>query len=59
MYIPKKPSKYGLKLIMMCDSGTKYVTNAIPYLGKGTQTNGLPQGEYFVKIERINKTYTW
>lgn len=49
MYIPNKPSKYGLKLVMMCDSGTKYMVNAIPYLGKGTQTNGLPQGEYFVK----------
>ena len=24
MYIPKKPSKYGLKLVTMCDSGTKY-----------------------------------
>ncbi|CAK1589287.1 unnamed protein product [Parnassius mnemosyne] len=49
IYIPNKPSKYGLKLVMMCDIGTKYMINAMPYLGKGTQTNGLPLGEYYVK----------
>lgn len=49
MYIPNKPSKYGIKIPMICDSGTKYMINAIPYIGKATNTNGLPQGEYYVK----------
>lgn len=49
MYIPNKPSKYGIKILMMCDSGTKYMINGMPYLGRGTQTNGLPLGEYYVK----------
>ncbi|GBP63866.1 PiggyBac transposable element-derived protein 4 [Eumeta japonica] len=49
MYIPNKPNKYGIKIPMMCDSGTKYMINAMPYIGKATNTNGLPQGEYYVK----------
>lgn len=49
MYIPNKPAKYGIKIEMMCDSGTYYMIDAIPYLGKGTNTGGLPSGEYFVK----------
>ena len=42
MFIPNKPPKYGIKIIMACDSGTKYMVDASPYLGKGTKTNGLP-----------------
>lgn len=34
MYIPNKPNKYGLKLVMMADSSTKYMCNAMPYMGK-------------------------
>lgn len=49
MYIPNKPAKYGVKLEMMCDSGTRYMVDCIPYLGKGTNTGGMPLGEYFVK----------
>lgn len=49
MYIPNKPSKYGIKILMMCDSGTKYMINGMPYLGRGTQTNGVPLGEFYVK----------
>jgi hypothetical protein len=49
MYIPNKPSKYGIKIPMMCDSGTKYMLNAMTYIGRATNTNGLPQGEYYVK----------
>lgn len=49
MYIPNKPAKYGIKIEMMCDSGTYYMIDAIPYLGKGTDTGRLPLGEYFVK----------
>lgn len=49
MYIPNKPAKYGIKLEMVCDSGTRYMVNCTPYLGKGTDTRGVPLGEYFVK----------
>lgn len=49
MYIPNKPAKYGLKIVMMCENGTKYMSNAIPYIGKATDIGGLPLGEHFVK----------
>ncbi|KAJ0171852.1 hypothetical protein K1T71_012615 [Dendrolimus kikuchii] len=49
LYIPNKPAKYGIKIVMVCDAGTKYMVNATPYLGKSTETGGLPLGEYFVK----------
>lgn len=49
MYIPSKPSKYGIKIVMCCDVGTKYMFAAEPYLGKNTDTKGLPLGEYYVK----------
>nr|CAI5866085.1 unnamed protein product [Callosobruchus analis] len=42
MYIPNKPAKYGIKIVMVCDT-------AAPYLGKKTNTEGLPLAEYFVK----------
>ncbi|XP_045505028.1 piggyBac transposable element-derived protein 4-like [Colias croceus] len=34
---------------MTCDSATRYMIDAMPYLGKCTQTNGLPLGEFYVK----------
>ncbi|XP_045763663.1 piggyBac transposable element-derived protein 4-like [Maniola jurtina] len=49
MYIPNKPDKYGIKFPMICDASTKYMIDAIPYLGKSTKTNGLPLGEFYVK----------
>nr|CAI5821428.1 unnamed protein product [Callosobruchus analis] len=48
MYIPSKPAKYGIKIVMTCDAGTKYMLDAEPYLGKHTNTDGKPLGEYFV-----------
>lgn len=49
IYIPNKPIKYGIKILMMCDSSTKYIFNAIPYLGKTTKTCDVPLDEYYVK----------
>lgn len=49
MYIPNKPSKYGIKIVMVCDSASKYMTDAQPYLGKKTNTGGLPLANYYVK----------
>jgi len=37
MYIRNKPAKYGLKIMMVCDSKSSYMLNAMPYLGKKTK----------------------
>lgn len=34
MYIPSKPAKYGLELILCNDNDIKYLLGGIPYLGK-------------------------
>jgi len=38
----KKPSKYGIKIWMMCDCATKYMMNAEVYLGK--ENNEVARG---------------
>lgn len=55
MYIPNKPNKYGLKLVMLADSSTKYMCNAMPYMGKNTNTGSEPLATYFVK--ELSKPY--
>lgn len=42
MYIPSKPNKYGIKIVEMCDNSTKYLLEAIIYVGKGTVEAGKP-----------------
>lgn len=52
MYIPNKPAKYGIKLILICDASTKYMLGAEPYLGKGGTTvprEGISLGHYYTK----------
>nr|CAI5869771.1 unnamed protein product [Callosobruchus analis] len=49
MYIPNRPEKYSIKIVMVCDTASKYMLNAAPYLGKKTNTEGLTLAEYFVK----------
>lgn len=34
---------------MACDTNTAYMINSIPYVGKKTQTGGMPISEYFAK----------
>ena len=41
MYIPNKPVKYGLKLVMAYDVQSKYMLNVIPYLGKSVDTASI------------------
>lgn len=41
MYMPKKPAKYGLKIMCLCDARTFYLCNAFVYTGKGTTQNTL------------------
>ena len=38
-YMPQKPAKYGLKFFLLCCSGTSYVMNILPYLGKRSSTD--------------------
>ena len=33
-YMPNKPDKFGIKFWLAVDVDTKYILNAIPYLGK-------------------------
>lgn len=49
MYIPNKPAKYGIKIVMICDTSSKFMINAMPYLGKGTTPRNIPQAQFFVK----------
>ncbi|XP_049880307.1 uncharacterized protein LOC126376804 [Pectinophora gossypiella] len=49
MYIPNKPNKYGIKLVMAADVNSKYIVNAIPYLGKGTDPQKQPLAAFFIK----------
>ncbi|CAK1589293.1 unnamed protein product [Parnassius mnemosyne] len=63
MYIPNKPAKYGLKIEMKFDGGTRNMVDAMTYLGKATNTGGLPLREYVVKeltrsIEGSNRNVT-
>jgi hypothetical protein len=41
-YMPKKPSKYGIKIWMIRDCATKYTLNAKVYLGK--ENNEVARG---------------
>lgn len=54
MYIPSKPDKYGIKTVLICDCKSKYMIDAIPYMGKGTNTGGEPLASFFVK--RLTET---
>lgn len=46
-YIPSKPDKYGIKILMMCDAKTFYMINAKVYTGKGATPSGIPVAEYY------------
>lgn len=53
MYLPSKPDKYGLKIIMMCDAKTYYMCSAIPYTGKDPNRNpqdGAIPTQYVMKL---------
>lgn len=63
MYIPSKPNKYGMKVIMICDNSTKYMMNAVPYLGSGSVPRGMITADYFVNkltetIKNSNRNVT-
>lgn len=45
IYMPKKPAKYGLKILVVCDAETFYVYNAYIYHGKNSDGRGLAETE--------------
>ena len=51
IYMSSKPDKYGIKVMMMNDSKTFYMINAIPYIGKvSTQDNESVPAYYVRKL---------
>ncbi|KAG0729191.1 PiggyBac transposable element-derived protein 4 [Chionoecetes opilio] len=50
MFIPNKPAKYGLKLVLANDVTTNYLLTGIPYLGK--------QGTHARVEENLGHTFT-
>jgi len=51
MCIPNKPAKYGLKIMMICDSKSGYMLNAMPYLGKKTKPPDAVALGHYVTME--------
>lgn len=45
MYMPKKPKKYGIKVMCLADAKTSYLCNAYIYTGKGSDGVGLSETE--------------
>lgn len=45
IYMPKKPAKYGIKVVVLCDADTYYTYNAYVYCGKDSDGEGLPIAE--------------
>nr|XP_022904781.1 piggyBac transposable element-derived protein 4-like [Onthophagus taurus] len=59
MYMPKKPAKYGLKIMCLCDSRSFYLCNAFVYTGKETandKTLSIPTKDVLKLITPIQGT---
>ncbi|GBP62432.1 hypothetical protein EVAR_3134_1 [Eumeta japonica] len=41
-FIPNKPDKYDIKFPMTCDATFKYMIDADPYIGRTTNSGGVP-----------------
>lgn len=50
MYMPKKPKKYGIKVMCLADAKTSYLCNAYIYTGKGSDGVGLSETEKNLSI---------
>lgn len=57
MYIPNKPVKYGMKIVMVCNASTKYMLDASPYLGKNPDKWFAPSGNLCKRFNEINSRY--
>ncbi|KAJ8887064.1 hypothetical protein PR048_013279 [Dryococelus australis] len=47
VFIPSKPDKSGIKILMMCDAKTFYMLNAQVYTGKNSTPKGIPFAKYY------------
>lgn len=45
VYMPKKPKKYGIKIMCLCDAKTSFLYNAYIYTGAGSDGQGLSDQE--------------
>ncbi|XP_065658824.1 piggyBac transposable element-derived protein 4-like [Hydra vulgaris] len=43
-FIPTKPGKYGMKILILCDAETSYSINLQPYIGKVNGARDIRQG---------------
>lgn len=50
MYMPKKPAKYGIKIMCLTDARNNYLYNAYIYCGKGSDSHGLTAEEKHFQI---------
>lgn len=50
VYMPKKPKKYGIKVMCLADAKTSYLLNAYIYSGKGSDSIGLTEAEKQLSI---------
>ena len=61
MYIPNKPAKYGIKIVMANDVKSKFMLSGIPYLGKqgNRPRDGQNLGHSFTKdlTQRYHNTH--
>ncbi|XP_055913322.1 piggyBac transposable element-derived protein 4-like [Eupeodes corollae] len=50
IYMPQKPAKFGIKIMLLVDARTYYVYNAYVYLGKNSDGIGLTEKERQMSI---------
>lgn len=55
IYIPSKPSKYGIKIIMADDATTACMFNALPYTGETTKEKELKEKKKAEKVKAAKK----
>lgn len=55
MYIPSKPYKYGIKIVMCCDAKTIYMLDAEVYTGKGSSPDNIPVARYY--CEKLTSSF--
>lgn len=63
IYMASKPDKYGIKIVMLNDSRTFYMVNAIPYIGQVQCENNESVPTYYVRklsepIHHTNRNIT-
>lgn len=54
MCIHNNPVKYGIQIVMVCDTGTNYMIDAIPYLGSNNKTKDISLAYKFIEELTIN-----